>query len=128
MTNLRVVGTTVVDDDEQPSFAAFWLLWPKRVARFEAERQWKRLSVADQVEAIVGLVAWRQVWLRRGELQYVPHASTWLHQQRWTDELPDQWASTTTHAAHAPAALPESGERTGMPAHVKALIAKLRGK
>ena len=128
LTNLRVIGNAVIDEDEQPTFAAFWLLWPKRVAKFEAERAWKRLSAADQIDALIGLVAWRQVWIRRGEMQYVPYASTWLHQQRWTDELPDQWASTSAHASHVEAKLPESGERSRMPDHVKAALAKLRGK
>ena len=123
MTNLRVVGNAV-DEDEQPTFAAFWLLYPKRVAKVEAERQWNRLSAADQLDAIIGLVAWRQVWLKRGEMQFVPHASTWLHQQRWTDELPEQWAANS-HASHQPAEI-KATERGVMPDHVKALIAKLR--
>jgi len=126
MTNLRVIGTAVIDEDEQPTFAAFWLLYPKRVAKFEAERKWRQLTPSDQLAAIIGLVAWRQVWLQRGEMQYVPYASTWLHQHRWEDELPEQWSSTG-HASHAPAKMPESGERTRMPEGVKALIAKLKG-
>ena len=124
MTNLRVVGAAVVDEDEHPTFAAFWLLYPRRVAKFEAERAWKRLSAADQLDAVIGLVAWRQEWIKRGEMQFVPYASTWLHQHRWEDELPESWGAS--HASHVAAKVPKSGERSKMPDHVKALIAKLK--
>ena len=126
-TSLRVVGHAVGDAEEQPSFDAFWLIYPKRVAKFEASTAWARLSASDQLAAIIGLVAWRQVWMRRGDLQFVPHAATWLNNHRWEDELPDQWVATG-HASHAAAALPAKGERAVMPENVKALLAKLRVK
>ncbi len=121
---LKLVGEAVVDADERPDFESFWLLYPKKVAKFKANEIWRRLSEKDQLDATVAIVAWRQVWLRRGEMEFVPHASTWLYQHRWEDELPDQWAAS--HASHAPAAIPLN-ERAVMPDHVKALIAKLKG-
>ena len=123
---LQIVGETVADLDEKPNFGAFWLLYPKKVAKFDAEKAWKKLSEADQLAAIVGLVPWRRVWMQRGELQYVPHAATWLNGHRWEDELPEQWAQGAAHASHAPAVLPETGRSTEMPAHVRAALAKLR--
>ena len=121
---LKLVGEAVVDMDEDACFASFWLLYPKKVARFKAEQMWARLSASDQREAIIALVAWRQIWLRRGEMEFVPHASTWLYQHRWEDELPENWGAS--HASHAPAAVPVSGEKSAMPDHVRELIRKLR--
>ena len=123
---LKLVGEAVIDTDEKPTFEALWLLYPKKVARFDATKAWARLSEAEKLAAIVGLVAWRQIWMRRGEMQFVPHCATWLNGHRWEDELPEQWATSHQHSAHAPAVLPETGERTAMPENVRALIAKLR--
>ena len=122
--SLALVSKSAVTDEV--SFSDFWLLFPKRVARMEAEKAWSRLSGAQRVEALTGLVAWRAVWLADGRLGYVPHAATWLNQQRWTDELPTTWG--TSSAGHVPAVLPTSPERSVMPDHVKALLAKMRGK
>lgn len=123
-----MTALTLVQEREEencaPTFADFWLLYPKRVARMEAEKAWQRLSSAQGAEAIVGLCQWRSIWIAEGRLQFVPNASTWLNQQRWTDELPISWGSG--HASHRTAALPEPGERVAMPEHVRALIAKLR--
>ena len=125
MTQLHLVGEAVVDVDEIPTFDSMWLLYPKKVAKFDAKKAWDKLGAEDKLAAIIGLVAWRQVWLARGELEFVPHAATFLNGHRWEDELPENWGAT--HASHAPAKMPESGERTRMPEGVKALIAKLKG-
>lgn len=125
MTKLVLVGEAVADVEEKPSFDAFWLIYPKRVAKLDAQKAWARLTGSEQLAAVVGLVAWRQVWLERGEMQYVPHAATWLNGHRWEDELPEQWVKKH-HASHVQAAIPESGERSAMPQHVRDLIAKLR--
>ena len=126
MTSLRVVGETVVDDDEEPSFGAFWLLYPRRVARLAAERAWKKLSCTEQVEALTALVPWRKYWIRRGEMEFTPYPASWLNGHRWEDELPDQWASTAASSSHLPYTPKESGPRTMMPQHVKDALAKLR--
>ena len=121
---LKLVGEAVVDTDEKPTFPAFWLLYPKKVAKFDAEKAWKKLTEQDKLAAIIGLTAWRRVWIQRGDLQFTPHAATWLNGHRWEDELPEQWEQSAP-ASHATAQLPETGERTAMPEHVRALIAKL---
>lgn len=120
---MTVVPMTV--PEATPTFNDFWTLWPKRVARMEAEKAWKRLEDAQRVEALVGLVDWRSVWLSEGRLQFVPNASTWLNQQRWSDELPANWGAG--HLSHLPAKLPDH-VRSVMPQHVKDAIARLRGR
>lgn len=126
---LAVVSTT--SDTEQegdtgPTFADFWLLYPRKVKRKDTERMWGRLSDKQRLEAVVGLVPWRAYWLKKEELEYVPHPSTWLHGERWTDELPRE--ARTSCAAHVPAVLPKVGERSVMPPDVVALIANLKGR
>lgn len=80
MAELALVQSEPVAD-EQPTFADFWLLYPKRIARMEAEKAWQKLSAAQCVEAVTGLLSWRAVWIAESRLQFVPNASTWLNQQ-----------------------------------------------
>lgn len=108
-----------------PTFDDFWTLFPRRVAKKDAFMAWSRLKPEQQMQAVVACAAWRKVWAKT-ELQYVPHGATWLNGWRFEDELPPDYTQST--AAHAPAALPAQGERTVMPDHVRALLAKLRAK
>ena len=108
-------------EEDKASFDDFWTLYPKRVAKKDAEREWKKIDASLYPHILERLYHWRRVWLERGELQYVPYASTWLHGERWEDELP-----ATTHAPHVPAKPPEPGPRQAMPAYVREMIANLR--
>ena len=111
--------------DAAPEFADFWLLYPRRVARRDAMKAWLRLTPTQQMQAVVAIVEWRRVWAKK-DLDYVPHGSTWLNGWRFEDELPTD--PTISCAAHADAQIPEQTARTSMPDHVRALLAKLRGK
>ncbi len=108
------------------TFDDFWLLYPRRVAKLDARKAWARLSSVQCVECLTALVAWRRLWMARGELEFVPHAATWLRGERWEDELPTPVASTSTHQSHQTANLPSLNARTAMPDHVRDLLAKLR--
>lgn len=126
MAQLALVDTNTGEIlDAAPTFEDFWLLYPRRVARKDAAIAWIKLTPAQQVAAMVGIVSWRRVWAQR-DLQYVPHPATWLNGWRWEDEIPPEF--TQSGAAHMAAAMPEPQERTTMPDHVRALLAKLRGK
>lgn len=118
----------VKDESINATFADFWLLYPRRVARKDAQKAWDRMSASDRIEALTALVAWRRVWATK-DLEYLPYPSTWLNGERWTDELPVSATSSPNHASHV-LAVPAGGEiqRAGIPDHVKALIAKLRAK
>lgn len=109
-----------------PTFADFWLLYPKKVARLDAEKAWNRLSNVHRVDAVSALVNWRTLWFAEASgCRFAPHAATWLNGQRWEDELPENWGHR--HASHQPAKIPEAGPHTQMPDNVRAVIAKLKG-
>ena len=95
------------------------------MAKKDALKAWNRLMPAQRMQAIVACASWRRVWADK-DLQYVPHAATWLNGWRFEDELPPEF--TQSNAAHVAAVLPEQQERGAIPDHVKALLAKLRGK
>src|SRR6185312_6675573 len=110
-----------------PSFADFWSLYPRRVARKDAERAWQRLSADERIDATIAISKWRAVWIARGEMQYVPHCSTWLNVQRWEDELPND--AMPNHASHVirDASKPAEVPRI-VPDDIKALIARMKTK
>lgn len=70
------------------SFGAFWQIYPRRVCKLEAQRAWARLAAADRIEALRVLPLHTEQWRLSGtEWRFIPHASTWLNQRRFDDEL-----------------------------------------
>lgn len=87
---MKVVELKVID----ATFDYFWSSYPRKISKKMAKRAWEKLSTAQQKEAIEGLKGYVLYWERKGiEKEFIPHASTWLNQERWDDELEDetQW-------------------------------------
>ena len=131
---LQIVGnvnddhpSTPAEPDPPITFEDFWLLYPRHVARKDAVRAFDRIPKSQHVALMIGLAAWRRVWLDRGEMEYVPHAATWIRGERWDDELPPGYTLFPRVNGKQAASVPEpQGERIPMPDHVKAMLAKLR--
>lgn len=73
-------------------FAEFWQRYPKKVNKVAARREWQKLRVGGDLLAEILDAVERakrcQDWRRNGG-QFVPNASTWLHNRRWEDEISD---------------------------------------
>lgn len=69
-------------------FDSFWQQYPRKVAKFMAELAWNKLSTEDQATAMeaipVHVAYWKAI---NQEKHFIPHASTWLNQQRFHDEI-----------------------------------------
>ncbi len=67
-------------------FDAFWQAWPDKRNRKAAVKAWGKLTPGDDLLAQILAAIERQSdqW-RRG---IIPHASTWLNNERWEDEPP----------------------------------------
>ena len=72
--------------DKKETFKQFWKLYPRKIAKLVAERSWKRLPKKD-INAIFKVLHEHLIRWKYKEIQYIPHASTWLNQRRWEDEL-----------------------------------------
>ena len=92
------------------SFPDFWIQYPRKVARKDAERAWERLTIAQQAKALDQISLHAMVWTLEGRaMAVVPHAATWLRGERFEDELDipqpkvaQWWATeqgTMTHGA-----------------------------
>lgn len=83
-------------------FARFWLAYPKRVSKPDAEKSWKNLAFsAEQAERVIATVErWKSSdeWTRDGG-RYIQHPATWLNKRRWEEELPLEGGSAAPTAA-----------------------------
>ena len=69
-------------------FDEFWMLYPRKVAKAAARKVWQKLSEEDQLSAAKAIDEHCQYWkAKETALEFIPHASTWLNQERWEDEL-----------------------------------------
>lgn len=69
-------------------FDEFWQLYPRKVAKAVARKAFAKLSEAQQLEACKALPNHLAYWkAKETELEFVPHPSTWLNQERWEDEI-----------------------------------------
>lgn len=69
-------------------FATFWQLYPRKIAKRAAEKAWIKLSTTEQQQALEAIPCHIRYWKARDTQQeFIPHASTWLNQGRWEDEI-----------------------------------------
>lgn len=72
------------------SFDEFWKEYPNKKAKPKAFESWKKISPDDslfkEIMSGLGKAKNSQQW-RKDNGQYIPHPTTWLNQQRWTDEV-----------------------------------------
>jgi len=122
---MNVVPIQQEMDLGQPKFEDFWILWGgKKVKKKDAERLFKRLRDEQKMLAIIAAAEWREIWLER-EDEFRPDPYRWIEGDRWEDEMPRNYRKTQAHVAFK---RDEQAPKSVMPEHVKAMIAKLRGK
>lgn len=70
------------------SFDDFWATYPRKVAKKDAEKMWRRLNAAQQQKAVDCLPTHIRIWNAEGrDKSVIPHAATWLNGERFEDEL-----------------------------------------
>lgn len=69
-------------------FDDFWKHYPRKVAKRAAQMSFNRLTKDEQAQAVEAIEQHVAYWKLKGtETDFIPHASTWLNQGRWEDEL-----------------------------------------
>lgn len=123
MSALTVVSSEGESEKEiQADFESFWAIYPRKVAKKAARTAWDRIGPSLYPKIIEAAVSWAKVWKDK-EQQFIPHAATWLHGERFEDELPREYKATAQ--AHKPfSAKPETFVRGELPDHVKQAIRK----
>ena len=69
-------------------FETFWKHYPRKVAKRAALGAFNRLTKDEQAQAVEAIEQHLAYWKLKGtEMDFIPHASTWLNQGRFEDEL-----------------------------------------
>jgi hypothetical protein len=73
----------------EDGFAAFWSLYPRKLAKAQALKAWNTLKPNTALQQVIAAEIRRQAateqWQRdRG--RFIPHAATWLRGRRWEDQ------------------------------------------
>jgi len=83
----RAKKTTLPESD----FDQFWLSYPRKTGKHLARKIWKGISgdkaLVDSIIQAVQRQRRSTDWTKDNGA-YIPHASTWLNQRRWEDEVP----------------------------------------
>jgi hypothetical protein len=82
-----------------PGFQDFWDIYPRHTKEENALDAWNRLQPDDQLRATILAAIAKQreceQWRKKG---YIPHASNWLRQKRWSDDYGHEIANGGRHA------------------------------
>lgn len=87
-----------VGSDADPDFAAFWDVYPRRVAKGQARKAWKTATVKGGVDPktiILGAERYRDDHNRQSRpIDYTKHPGTWLNGECWLEQGDDARAAT----------------------------------
>ena len=77
-------------------FAEFWIAYPRKVAKGDAEKAWKKNKPpVDECLSAIASAKLSADWIKDGG-QFIPHPATWLNGKRWEDGA----ATTGAHQAY----------------------------
>lgn len=81
---------TETETDTCTEFDTFWTSYPKKVGKGAARKAWQKIKpnaeLRDKMLAALETQKKSEQWTKENG-QFVPHASTWLNQERWDDEV-----------------------------------------
>lgn len=70
------------------NFAVFYGLYPRKMARKDAEKAWKSMTTEEQEKAIEALPQHLKYWkIKETAKDYIPYPASWLRAGRYEDEL-----------------------------------------
>lgn len=71
------------------SFAQFWQVYPRRVAKGAARRAWDRLMSSPDAPPLSAILQAASSYASTAtDPRYICHPATWISQERWADEEP----------------------------------------
>lgn len=65
-------------------FDQFWILYPRKVAKRNAEKAWRRMTDVERRKAIEAIPNHARMW---EDVAFIPYPATWLNGARWDDEI-----------------------------------------
>ena len=97
--NSTINTTSNITVNSIGDFDLFWKFYPRKASKDAARKAWNKLNpdqnimkmIADNVRERVEKGEWR-----KDNQSFILHASTYLNQKRWEDEVVDQHTQTQT--------------------------------
>lgn len=68
-------------------FEAFWAMYPRKVGKGKARQAFTRAVKSTPASVILDGLRRQLPALQAAETRYVPHPTSWLNAERWTDEI-----------------------------------------
>lgn len=69
-------------------FETFWSEYPKKVDKKYARLAFEKLTPLQKNAAQIAIPLHAKMWAAEGrEQRHIPHAATWIHAERFEDEL-----------------------------------------
>lgn len=78
----RVDITTRARDD---GFAVFWAAYPSKKSKPQAEKAFRKAISKTDLPVLLAAVETQRLWPQWQD-GFIPHAATWLNNERWADE------------------------------------------
>lgn len=79
------------DYEQDEHFDTFWNVYPRKTNKQGAKKAWDKIKPDEMLTASIMLALVKQEksdqWAKDNG-KFIPHASTWLNQERWNDEMP----------------------------------------
>ena len=99
---------SVEAETKDVAFSMFWEKWPRRQARADARRAWRKIPMAEYPVLMAGLEKWlRSDQWNRG---VIPHPATWLNEKRWQDEDIPQFGGINGTYTAGPSGKPNASD------------------
>lgn len=88
-TKNKAIAKKELRERQEKQFGEFWQIYPRKVNKKQAIKKWQKINPDDELlkkilQSLSTTISTE--WKNRDE-QYIPHASTWLNNERWNDEL-----------------------------------------
>ena len=76
-----------ISESNTSAFERFWAAYPKKVGKKDAQKAFDKVKVDVQILIDALEKHKKSSQWRKDNGQYIPNPSTWLNQERWTDEM-----------------------------------------
>lgn len=85
-----------MQEETEITFETAWAIYPRKVARKDAQKAWVKIHPKDYPAIITAIQAHKRTddWTKDGG-KFIPYFASWLNGERWTDELEITVAPTT---------------------------------
>jgi hypothetical protein len=70
----------------EDQFESFWTTYPRRIGKGAARKSFEKALKLESFDGIMSGLRRQLAYYSSKEQQFIPHPTTWLNQERWSDE------------------------------------------